>query len=90
MPVPDEDLRLLLDQNVPQAISTLLKKKLPGWEILHVNELGFQGKPPFIKSRSDFIYVFMGGPKFMKNLFDENLRKFCTNVPYLSSPIFLF
>jgi len=42
--VPDEDLRLLLDQNVPQAISTWLKKKLPGWEVLHVNELGFQGK----------------------------------------------
>ena len=43
--MPDEDLRLLLDQNVPQAISTWLQNKLPGWEILHVNELGFQGKP---------------------------------------------
>ncbi len=52
MPVHDEDLRLLLDQNVPQAILTWLKKKLPGWEILHVNELGFQGKP------DEFIYLW--------------------------------
>lgn len=52
MLVPDEDLRLLLDQNIPQAISTLLKKKLPGWEILHANELGFQGKP------DEFIYLW--------------------------------
>ena len=52
LPVHDEDLRLLLDQNVPQAILTWLKKKLPGWEILHVNELGFQGKP------DEFIYLW--------------------------------
>jgi predicted nuclease of predicted toxin-antitoxin system len=50
--VPDEELRLLLDQNVPQAISTWLQNKLPGWDILHVNELGFQGKP------DDFIYLW--------------------------------
>ena len=52
MPVPDEDRRLLLDQNVPQAISSWLKKKLPGWVILHVNELGFQGKP------DEFLYLW--------------------------------
>lgn len=51
-PVPDKVLRLLLDQNVPQALSTWLKDKLPEWEIWHVNELGFQGRP------DDFIYLW--------------------------------
>ena len=50
--MPDKDLRLLLDQNVPQAISAWLQNKLPGWDILHVNELGFQGKP------DEFIYLW--------------------------------
>jgi len=36
--------RILLDQNIPQAISGWLKQKLPEREIQHVNELGFQGK----------------------------------------------
>jgi len=50
--VPDEIIRILLDQNIPQAISGWLKDKLPGWEIHHVNELGFQG-------RSDkFLYLW--------------------------------
>lgn len=42
--MPKELWRILLDQNVPQALSGWLKEKLPGWEIRHVNELGFQGK----------------------------------------------
>ena len=42
--MPEELRRILLDQNVPQALSGWLKEKLPGWEIQHVNELGFQGK----------------------------------------------
>jgi len=50
--VPDKELRLLLDQNVPQTLSIWLKKKLSGWEILHVNELGFQGKT------DEFLYLW--------------------------------
>jgi predicted nuclease of predicted toxin-antitoxin system len=42
--VPEEFLRVLLDQNIPQALTGWLKGKLPGWEIRHVNELGFEGK----------------------------------------------
>jgi predicted nuclease of predicted toxin-antitoxin system len=42
--MPEEFRRILLDQNVPQALSEWLEEKLPGWEIQHVNELGFQGK----------------------------------------------
>ena len=42
--MPEKFRRILLDQNVPQALSEWLEEKLPGWEIQHVNELGFQGK----------------------------------------------
>jgi len=42
--VPEESEKILLDQNVPEALSVWLREKLPGWEIRHVNELGFQGK----------------------------------------------
>ena len=42
--MPEEINRILLDQNIPQDLSKWLKEKLPGWEIRHVNELGFQGK----------------------------------------------
>ena len=42
--MPKEFQRILLDQNIPQALSEWLEEKLPGWEIQHVNKLGFQGK----------------------------------------------
>lgn len=42
--MPEEIRKILLDQNIPQALSEWLKKKLPGWEIRHVNDLGFQGQ----------------------------------------------
>jgi len=42
--MPEEFQRILLDQNIPQALSEWLEEKLPGWEIQHVNKLGFQGK----------------------------------------------
>jgi predicted nuclease of predicted toxin-antitoxin system len=42
--MPEKFRRILLDQNVPQALSEWLEENLPGWEIQHVNELGFQGK----------------------------------------------
>jgi predicted nuclease of predicted toxin-antitoxin system len=42
--MPEGFLRILLDQNIPQALSAWLKDKMPGWEIWHVNELGLQGR----------------------------------------------
>ena len=42
--MPEEFQRILLDQNIPQALSEWLEEKLPEWEIQHVNKLGFQGK----------------------------------------------
>jgi predicted nuclease of predicted toxin-antitoxin system len=50
--MPEESRRILLDQNVPQALSEWLREKLPGWEIQHVNELGFQGKT------DEFLYLW--------------------------------
>lgn len=34
---------VLLDQNIPIAVSGWLKGRLPNWKVYHVNELGFQG-----------------------------------------------
>jgi len=50
--MPEESRRILLDQNVPQALSEWLREKRPGWEIQHVNELGFQGKT------DEFLYLW--------------------------------
>jgi predicted nuclease of predicted toxin-antitoxin system len=50
--MPEEFQRILLDQNIPQALSEWLIEKLPGWEIQHVNTLGFQGKP------DEFLYLW--------------------------------
>ncbi len=45
LPVPEEPLRILLDQNVPKPVAVWLRTRCPDWEIHHVNELGFDGKP---------------------------------------------
>ena len=50
--MPEEILRILLDQNIPQTLSGWLKDKMPDWEIQHVNELGFQGKPDEFLSKN--------------------------------------
>ena len=52
MLVPEEIQRILLDQNIPQALSDWLSEKLPGWEIRHVNGLGFQGRT------DEFLYLW--------------------------------
>jgi predicted nuclease of predicted toxin-antitoxin system len=50
--VPDEVLNILLDQNIPQAVSGWLKDKLPACNVTHVNELGFQGRT------DEFLYLW--------------------------------
>ena len=45
LPVPEEPLRILLDQNVPKPVAVWLRNRCADWEIHHVNELGFEGKP---------------------------------------------
>ena len=50
--MPEEIRRILLDQNIPQALLIWLREKLPGWEVRHVNELGFQGRS------DEFLYLW--------------------------------
>ena len=38
-------LNVLLDQNVPLAVTDWLRAQRPEWTVEHVNELGLQGKP---------------------------------------------
>jgi predicted nuclease of predicted toxin-antitoxin system len=64
--VHDKAQRILLDQNVPQALSAWLKGKLPEWEINHVNELGFQGKT------DEFLYLWAQGKKAIIVTYDED------------------
>jgi hypothetical protein len=37
-------LQILLDQNVPLAVTAWLREQRPDWYVDHVNELGFAGK----------------------------------------------
>lgn len=43
---------ILLDQNIPEALSGWLKERLPNWIVQHVNELGFQGQT------DEFLYLW--------------------------------
>ncbi len=62
----EEGQRILLDQNVPQALSGWLKRKLPAWEIQHVNELGFQGKA------DEFLYLWAQKKNAIIVTYDED------------------
>ena len=66
MPVHDKAERILLDQNIPQAISNWLKKELTDWDVHHVNELGFQGK------QDDFLYLWALENKAIIVTYDED------------------
>jgi len=37
-------LRILLDQNIPQEVTSWLREKRPNWLIQHVNEVGLAGQ----------------------------------------------
>jgi predicted nuclease of predicted toxin-antitoxin system len=64
--MPEGIKRILLDQNVPQVISGWLKERLPGWEIQHVNELGFQGKS------DEFLFLWALENKAIIVTYDED------------------
>ncbi len=40
----ENDLKILLDQNIPFVVTEWLRKKQPQWKIDHVKGLGFSGK----------------------------------------------
>ena len=66
MPAPESIKRILLDQNVPQALSGWLKERLPGWKIQHVNELGFQGRS------DEFLFLWATENNAMILTYDED------------------
>jgi predicted nuclease of predicted toxin-antitoxin system len=43
--MPEPGLRLLLDQNIPQACAVWLRQERPGWTVWHTNETGLEGRP---------------------------------------------
>lgn len=42
--MPDQNLAILLDQNIPVMTAEWLRQKRPTWVVWHVNELGLQGQ----------------------------------------------
>jgi len=64
--VPEEPLRILLDQNVPKPVAVWLRNRRPDWEIHHVNELGFEGKP------DTFLYRWAQGKETIIVTYDED------------------
>lgn len=64
--MPEAPLCILLDQNVPMAVSVWLKEYCPHWLVYHVNDLGFQGKP------DSFLYKWVQEHFAIVTTFDED------------------
>ena len=43
--MPDQPPHLLLDQNIPEAITRWLREKFPAWKVSHVKEINLDGRP---------------------------------------------
>jgi predicted nuclease of predicted toxin-antitoxin system len=43
--MPDQPLYLLLDQNIPEAITRWRREKFPAWKVSHVKEIKLDGRP---------------------------------------------
>jgi len=64
--MPEKELHVLLDQNIPVAVAGWLRSRCPGWKIDHVNELGFAGKPDV------FLYKWAIEHKVIVATYDED------------------
>lgn len=64
--MPEKELYILLDQNIPVAVANWLRSRCPGWKIAHVNELGFEGKP------DAFLYQWAMEHKAIVATYDED------------------
>lgn len=62
----DGRLRILLDQNIPVAVTGWLRPQKPGWHVDHVNELGFAGRP------DEFLYRWAQENHSLVITFDEH------------------
>jgi len=64
--MPDEELQILLDQNIPMPFAEWLRKRRPGRRIDHVNGLGFAGEP------DSFLYAWAIEHKAIVATYDED------------------
>ena len=92
--MPEEILNILLDQNIPQAVSGWLKGKLTDCKITHVNELGFQGRT------DEFLYLWAQKNNTIIVTYDEDfadarfyplgeqlINEYATKLLYSKNPI---
>lgn len=64
--MPENGLSILLDQNIPFVVTAWLRSKKPSWEIWHVKDLGFEGRP------DEFLYRWAQQKKAIVITFDED------------------
>lgn len=64
--MPDTELYLLLDQNVPSRLAIWLRIKRPSWVVWHVKDLGFEGQS------DEFLYRWAQKHSAIVVTFDED------------------
>jgi predicted nuclease of predicted toxin-antitoxin system len=64
--MPETELHILLDQNVPYAVAVWLRTQRPSWLVRHVKELGFEGRS------DDFLFRWAQQEKTIVITFDED------------------
>lgn len=64
--MPETELHILLDQNVPYAMAVWLRTQRPSWLVRHVKDLGFEGQS------DEFLYRWAQKEKAIVVTFDED------------------
>ncbi len=64
--MPETALHILLDQNVPYAVTVWLRAQRPSWLVRHVKDLGFEGRS------DDFLFRWAQQEKAIVITFDED------------------
>ena len=64
--MPETELHILLDQNVPYAVAVWLRTQRPSWLVRHVKDLGFEGQS------DEFLYRWVQKEKAIVVTFDED------------------
>lgn len=64
--MPETELHILLDQNVPSAVAAWLRRQRPSWLVRHVKDLGFEGRS------DDFLFRWAQQENAIVITFDED------------------
>jgi predicted nuclease of predicted toxin-antitoxin system len=64
--MPETELHILLDQNVPYAVALWLRTQRPSWLVRHVKDLGFEGRS------DEFLFRWAQQDKAIVVTFDED------------------